>query len=90
MFSSFLNIGLGNPRGNENPFLLTFGVMWFRYHNWLAREVRREFPSYSDERVFNEARIRNIATHQVLLYFIITKLIRFYHVQIARTTTDQI
>ena len=25
---------LGNPRGNENPYLLTFGILWFRVHNF--------------------------------------------------------
>ena len=62
----FLFTGLGNPRGNENPFLLTFGVLWFRHHNWLARRIREQHKDYSDERVFNEARIQNIATHQVM------------------------
>ena len=58
-------LGLGNPRGNENPFLLTFGVLWFRHHNWLARRIREDHPDYSDEKVFNEARALNIAVHQV-------------------------
>ena len=59
--------GLGNPRGNENPFLLTFGIMWFRYHNYLAMKIRESpgHENWSDERVYNEARIKNIAVHQV-------------------------
>ncbi|XP_013378732.1 dual oxidase 2-like isoform X2 [Lingula anatina] len=60
---------LGNPRGNENPFLLTFGVLWFRYHNWWARKLEQEHSSWSDEKLFNEARIRTIATHQKIVAY---------------------
>ena len=55
---------LGNPRGNENPFLLTFGVLWFRWHNHLARYLRKRNPEWSREKVYNEARKWVIATQQ--------------------------
>ncbi|XP_043197071.1 dual oxidase 2-like [Amphibalanus amphitrite] len=55
---------LGNPRGNENPFLLTFGVMWYRWHNHVAGYLASQHPDWSGERVFNEARKWVIATHQ--------------------------
>ncbi|XP_023217441.1 dual oxidase 2-like [Centruroides sculpturatus] len=55
---------LGNPRGNENPFLLTFGILWFRWHNRIAETLRNKNPGWSDERVFNEARKWVIATYQ--------------------------
>ena len=63
--------GLGNPRGNENPFLLTFGVLWFRYHNYWARRIEAEHKDenggkgWSDERIFNEARKMVVGVHQV-------------------------
>ena len=57
--------GLGNPRGNENPFLLSFGVLWFRYHNYWADRLKRLHPSWHDERLFDEARKRVIAQYQV-------------------------
>eukprot|EP00058_Branchiostoma_floridae_P020949 XP_002606439.1 hypothetical protein BRAFLDRAFT_67691 [Branchiostoma floridae] len=57
---------IGNPRGNENPFLLTFGILWFRWHNYLADRIHAQFPDWHDERVFNEARKWVIATHQLL------------------------
>jgi len=41
------------------------GVIWFRHHNWLARRLSEENPDWLDDRVFNEARIRNVATFQV-------------------------
>ncbi|XP_077863233.1 dual oxidase-like [Saccoglossus kowalevskii] len=60
---------LGNPRGNENPFLLTFGILWFRWHNYLADDIAAKHPSWSDERIFNEARKWVIATHQKIVLY---------------------
>lgn len=56
---------LGNPRGNENPFLLTMGIMWFRYHNYIADQLAVDNPTWGDETLFNEARKWTIAVHQV-------------------------
>ncbi|XP_043256112.1 dual oxidase 2-like [Colletes gigas] len=55
---------LGNPRGNENPFLLTFGIIWFRWHNHVARYIKHQCPDCSSEKVYNEARKWVIATQQ--------------------------
>ncbi|XP_025152426.1 dual oxidase 2 [Harpegnathos saltator] len=55
---------LGNPRGNENPFLLTFGIVWFRWHNFLAKHIKRLNPDWSSEKIYNEARKWVIATQQ--------------------------
>nr|CAD7458660.1 unnamed protein product [Timema tahoe] len=54
---------LGNPRGNENAFLLTFGVLWFRWHNHIARYLKSH-TDWSGEKIFNEARKWVIASHQ--------------------------
>nr|CAD7401821.1 unnamed protein product [Timema poppensis] len=54
---------LGNPRGNENAFLLTFGVLWFRWHNHIARYLK-DHTDWSGEKIFNEARKWVIASHQ--------------------------
>ena len=67
--------GLGNPRGNENPFLLAFGVLWFRYHNYIADEIHKKNPKLNDEQVFNIARKKVIAVHQVRIF--ITKVCLF-------------
>ena len=70
MFSYFQ--GIGNPRGNENPFLLTFGVLWYRYHNYWAgivkEQLEAQFPEehISDERIFLEARKMVVGIYQVL------------------------
>ena len=58
-------LGIGNPRGNENPYLLTMGVMWFRYHNYWARRLQSENPDWDDERIFNTARKMVIGVYQV-------------------------
>ncbi|XP_024892800.1 dual oxidase 2-like [Temnothorax curvispinosus] len=55
---------LGNPRGNENPFLLTFGIIWFRWHNFVASHIKRLNPKWSSDKVYNEARKWVIAVQQ--------------------------
>ena len=65
--------GLGNPRGDENPFLLTMGVLWFRVHQFWARTLAEKFsglgsPYEDDEWLFNRARQFTIATHQHIVY----------------------
>nr|XP_008200778.1 PREDICTED: dual oxidase 1 [Tribolium castaneum] len=60
---------LGNPRGNENSFLLTFGIMWFRWHNYLAKRIRILRPEWPSEKVFNEARKWVIATQQKIVVY---------------------
>ena len=56
---------LGNPRGNENPFLLSFGILWFRWHNYWADKFAAENDEWSDEKIYLEARKWVIATYQV-------------------------
>lgn len=47
-----LFVGLGNPRGNENPFLLTFGIFWYRYHNAIADRIYKLlWDAYQDPKV---------------------------------------
>lgn len=58
---------IGNPRGFENPFLLTFGVLFFRWHNYVAKELETEHPNWNDEALFNEARRLVIAYHQKII-----------------------
>ncbi|XP_018566718.1 dual oxidase 2-like [Anoplophora glabripennis] len=60
---------LGNPRGNENAFLLSFGIMWFRWHNYLAKRIRHHHPKWSSEKIYNEARKWVIATQQNIVMY---------------------
>ncbi|XP_046745897.1 dual oxidase 1-like [Diprion similis] len=55
---------LGNPRGNENPYLFTFGVLWFRWHNYIAKYISKFNPDWSSDKIFNEARKWVIASQQ--------------------------
>ncbi|XP_031418173.2 dual oxidase 2 [Clupea harengus] len=55
---------LGNAWANENAFTLAEGVVWFRYHNYLASQLHHVHPAWSDEQLFQGARKRLIATLQ--------------------------
>ena len=43
-----------NPyfRTNQNPALLSFGILFYRWHNVLARRVQLKHPTWSDEDIF--------------------------------------
>ncbi|XP_064475298.1 dual oxidase 2-like [Ornithodoros turicata] len=71
---------LGNPRGNENTFLLAMGTLWFRFHNRVAEKMCLMFGTkaagstnatslklWNEERIFNEARKLVIAIHQHII-----------------------
>lgn len=60
---------LGNPRGDENAFLLTMGVFWFRVHNYYANWIKEQTGWTSDERLYNRARQWTIAAHQKTVFY---------------------
>ena len=64
-------LAIGNPRGNENAFLLTMGIFWYRVHNWWAAHLSEFYEVHGDQRtdefLFNRARQFTIATYQVRL-----------------------
>ena len=45
------SLAFGNARGNENPFLMTIGTVWFRWHNLLAARLLLQNPEWTDEMV---------------------------------------
>ncbi|KAH1002613.1 hypothetical protein HUJ04_008686 [Dendroctonus ponderosae] len=60
---------LGDPRTNQNPALLTLGILFFRWHNVMAERIQRTNPAWSDEDVFQKARRVVVATLQnIVLY----------------------
>jgi dual oxidase len=59
------HLELGNHRGNENPYLLSLGILWFRYHNKMAEKIKKAHPDWNDDQIFNEARKWVVATYQV-------------------------
>lgn len=60
-----LHAELGNAWANENTFTAAEGIIWFRYHNYVASELHREHPGWSDEELFQNARKTVVATFQV-------------------------
>ncbi|XP_042858505.1 peroxidase-like [Penaeus japonicus] len=46
----------GDRRVNEQPLLALVHVMWARYHNQLAKNLKALNPYWSDERLYQEAR----------------------------------
>lgn len=63
----------GNAWGNENVFTAAEGIIWFRYHNYLASKLQEEYPSWSDEELFQYARKRVVATLQVQIWVRLTQ-----------------
>uniref|UniRef100_A0A915CXX0 Uncharacterized protein n=1 Tax=Ditylenchus dipsaci TaxID=166011 RepID=A0A915CXX0_9BILA len=60
---------LGDPRINENPGLLSFGLILYRWHNINAKKLQKEYPSWTDEDLFQGARRIVISTLQnIILY----------------------
>lgn len=57
---------LGDPRSNQNPALLSFGILLFKWHNVIAERVQLDNPDWPDEEVFQKARRFVIATLQVI------------------------
>lgn len=56
---------LGNAWANENMFTAAEGIIWFRYHNYVASKLHEEHPDWSDEKLFQNARKTVVATFQV-------------------------
>nr|XP_057932001.1 dual oxidase 1 isoform X2 [Doryrhamphus excisus] len=60
---------LGNAWANENIFTAAEGIIWFRYHNYVASKLQEEHPQWSDEELFQNARKTVVATFQnIALY----------------------
>ncbi|XP_034541530.1 dual oxidase 1 [Notolabrus celidotus] len=60
---------LGNAWANENLFTAAEGIIWFRYHNYVATKLQEEHPEWSDEMLFQNARKTVVATFQnIALY----------------------
>lgn len=71
---------LGDPRTNQHPALLAFGIIFYRWHNVVAARVHQENPEMSDEDIFQRARrivvgtIQNIIMYEYLPFLLGEKL----------------
>jgi len=45
--------GFGNRRGNENPFLISMEIIWFRWHNYWAEYFEDRNPNWPDQKVLS-------------------------------------
>ena len=60
---------LGDPRVNQNPALLSLGIVFYRWHNLQAAKIQDEHPEWNDEDIFQQARRRVIATLQNIIMY---------------------
>ena len=49
---SLFEVMIMHFRTNQNPALLSFGILFYRWHNVLARRVQLKHPTWSDEDIF--------------------------------------
>ncbi|KAM4675956.1 dual oxidase 1-like [Discoglossus pictus] len=61
--------GFGNALANENPFLQAESIVWFRFHNSMAKQFSVSHPDWSDEDVFQHARKWVIAVYQNIAFY---------------------
>uniref|UniRef100_A0AC35FZC6 NAD(P)H oxidase (H2O2-forming) n=1 Tax=Panagrolaimus sp. PS1159 TaxID=55785 RepID=A0AC35FZC6_9BILA len=67
---------LGDSRVNENPGLLSFGLVLYRWHNIQAKRLQEIYPDWTDEELFQGARRFVVATLQkIVLYDFIPALL---------------
>lgn len=63
---------VGNPRANENAYVVAIATIFHRHHNWWAKRLYEyelaHGASVSDEEIFLEARKWNIATYQHVVF----------------------
>jgi len=60
---------LGDPRTNQNPAILAIGIVFYRYHNVMAKVVQQSHPDWSDEEIFQRARRLVVATLQNIIMY---------------------
>lgn len=58
----------GDPRVNVNPYITMLHTLFLRNHNNLAKQLKGEFPDWSDSHLFDKARQINVATYQKITY----------------------
>lgn len=58
----------GDVRGNQHPMLQSYHVIFLRNHNRIAENLAKLNPSWSDEKLFQEARRINNAEYQHIIY----------------------
>ncbi|KAL1373556.1 hypothetical protein pipiens_018597, partial [Culex pipiens pipiens] len=71
---------LGDPRTNQNPALLSFAILLLRWHNVVAKRVRKQHRDWTDEEIFQRSRrvviasLQNIISYEYLPAFMDAEL----------------
>lgn len=58
----------GDHRANEHPVLTSLHTLFVREHNSLAKELKKAFPTWGDNRLFENARKINIAQFEKIVF----------------------
>lgn len=58
----------GDHRANEHPVLTSLHTIFLREHNSLAKELKRAFPDWKDDELYETARQINIAQFQKIVF----------------------
>jgi len=59
----------GDPRVGENAALSMFHTLFIRNHNRHAAKLQAKNPTWSDEKIFQTARRKNIAEYQAIVMY---------------------
>ena len=57
--------GMGDTHIYENPGILSLGLIFFRYHNYRATQLKLKNPGMTSNEIFERSRRWVIATIQV-------------------------
>jgi len=59
----------GSGNAHMTPGLTALSIVWLRYHNYLASRLHDQHSDWNDEKIFQTARRRLIATWQNIVYY---------------------
>ncbi|XP_063423293.1 dual oxidase-like isoform X1 [Mytilus trossulus] len=60
---------MGDNHVHENPAILSLGILFFRYHNYLATKLHREHTNWHYRKVFYNTRRNVIASLQKIIMY---------------------
>lgn len=58
----------GDHRANEHPLLTSFHTIFLREHNLIAKDLKKRFPKWNDDLLFNNTRKVNEAQWQKIVF----------------------
>lgn len=62
------NLTAGNFRFKQTPILAIMHSLFYRFHNKIAKELKKLNPCWDDEKLFLESRRISIACYQYIIY----------------------